>query len=100
TARVSPDTSTPLTLPLSTRYATTESQVPLSGSSPIQHGQSTLQVHTSRMLPCSRYAICSPPSFRVGRCTTPVTPRRMRCSALAYSPLEAQTGYQSGKIVQ
>src|SRR6266851_3998576 len=66
TAKVSPDTSTPFTLPVSTWYATVESQVPPSGSSPIQHGQSTLQVQTSKILPCKWYAIWTPPSSLVG----------------------------------
>ena len=38
-------------VPLSTAQPKTESQVPPSGSSPIQHGHSTLQVQTSSSLP-------------------------------------------------
>ena len=37
--------------------ASAESQVPPSGSSPIQHGQSTLQVQTSSSLPSMSYAM-------------------------------------------
>ena len=49
----SPPTSTPLIVPLSKWYATTASQVPWSGSSPIQHGQRTSQEHTSSSEPSS-----------------------------------------------
>ena len=50
-AIVVPATSTPSTLPLSMRHATMVSQVPKSGSSPIQHGQSTRQLQTSSRRP-------------------------------------------------
>src|SRR3989304_5971307 len=56
-ASVRPVTSVPFTVPLSKWYANTESHVGLSGSSPIQQGQSTLQVQTSRRGPSSWYAI-------------------------------------------
>src|SRR3970040_127782 len=65
-ASVRPVTSVPFTVPLSTWYAKTESHVGLSGSSPIQQGQSTLQVQTSRRVPSSWYAISQPPSERTG----------------------------------
>jgi hypothetical protein len=50
-ASVSPLTSMPRILPLSKWYATTELQVPLSGSSPIQHGHRTSQLHASSNVP-------------------------------------------------
>ena len=50
---VRPLTSTPLISPLSKWYATTESQVPWSGSSPIQHGHRTSHEHTSSSEPFS-----------------------------------------------
>src|SRR5438128_6577653 len=54
---VRPDTSVPLTVPLSKCQESTPSQVPPSGSSPTQHGQRILQVHTSSSFPSSSYAI-------------------------------------------
>ena len=50
-ASVSPPTSTPRIVPESRWYATTELHVPLSGSSPIQHGHSTSQLHASKSVP-------------------------------------------------
>jgi hypothetical protein len=50
---VSPPTSTPRMFPLVKLYATTDSQNPLSGSSPIQQGQSVSQLQTSSRLPSS-----------------------------------------------
>ena len=50
-ATVRPVTSTPSIAPLSMCQASAESQVPPSGSSPIQQGQSTLQEQTSSSLP-------------------------------------------------
>src|SRR6266542_322621 len=54
---VRPDTSVPLTVPLSTCQESTPSHVPPSGSSPTQHGQRILHVHTSSSFPSSSYAI-------------------------------------------
>src|SRR5215218_7146629 len=75
--RLRPDTSMPVTCPLSMCQATTAKHSPPSGSSPIQHGQSTLQEHASISVPCSEYtapacgAACwvwaIKPSFRSGR---------------------------------
>src|SRR3972149_6233688 len=64
TASVRPATFRPLTVPLSMCHARTPSQVPPSGSSPTQHGQSTLQVQTSNSCPSSWYAIF-PSSYRL-----------------------------------
>src|SRR5205823_1748779 len=60
--RLWPDTSNPLTVPLSTCHDNTPSQVPKSGSSPTQHGQSVLHVHTSSKRPSSWYVIALPPA--------------------------------------
>ena len=50
-ASVSPLTSTPRIVPVSRWYATTELHVPLSGSSPIQQGHRTSQLHASSSVP-------------------------------------------------
>jgi hypothetical protein len=50
-ASVNPLTSTPRIVPLSKWYATTDWHVPLSGSSPIQQGQSTSQLQASSRVP-------------------------------------------------
>src|SRR5712692_725145 len=55
--RVRPDTSMPLTSPLSTCHASTPVHVPPSGSSPTQHGHSVLHVQTSNNRPSSWYDI-------------------------------------------
>src|SRR5215813_5298287 len=67
TARVVPDTSTLSTFPLSKCQAMMVSQVPLSGSSPIQHGQSTRQLQTSSKRPSRWYAIRPPYEVEVDR---------------------------------
>ncbi len=51
TAMIRPPTSTPSIDPVSIPQAMTVSQVLKSGSSPTQHGHSTLQVQTSSSLP-------------------------------------------------
>ena len=50
---VSPLTSMPVMVPFVRLYATTDWQYPLSGSSPIQHGQRVSQLQTSKRLPSS-----------------------------------------------
>ena len=61
TAIVSPSTLTPSIEPFSMPQAITVSQVLKSGSSPTQHGQSTLQVQTSSSRPSISYAISNLP---------------------------------------
>jgi len=53
-SQVRPETSTPRIRLRSTWWATIESQVPLSGSSPTQQGHRTLQSHASSRVPSSR----------------------------------------------
>src|SRR5215469_9942569 len=58
-------TSTPSMVPPSTAHAKTESQVPVSGSRPTQHGQIASQLQTSSSLPSISYLVAALDSVSV-----------------------------------